>query len=297
MGILRAMIGSRRERRARGRDRKRSRVAPLVEGLEGRALLSTLTVMNNGDSGPGSLRATAAAAAAGDVILFSPSLDGQTITLSSGEINLTLVVAQWPASMLLATEEFDVLFSNHPGHEAALRRRQLQQRSDTYERVVLYTHVGGRAAQPIAARRVDQPGAHGVELYAARGGQQVRLIEHERSEPPLPQMASPPLAEVDHPGVTPMGLTDRPAQPVGRVRNSDQMNVVGHQRIRPNLNVMGAARLTHQFQVELVILVTKESRLATVAPLGDVVRQTRYNHSCQSGHEASVSNPQASVNN
>jgi hypothetical protein len=59
-----------------------------MEGLEGRALLSTFTVTNNGDSGAGSLRAMAASAAPGDVINFSPNLDGQTITLSSGEISL-----------------------------------------------------------------------------------------------------------------------------------------------------------------------------------------------------------------
>jgi predicted outer membrane repeat protein len=61
----------------------------LGRGVGGRALLSTLTVTNSGDSGPGSLRAMAGAAAAGDVIDFSPTLNGQTITLTGGEILLT----------------------------------------------------------------------------------------------------------------------------------------------------------------------------------------------------------------
>jgi hypothetical protein len=70
-----------------------------MEGLEGRALLSTFTVTNNGDSGPGSLRAMAASAAPGDVINFSPSRDRQTITLTSGEIDLAGGVAiQGPGS-------------------------------------------------------------------------------------------------------------------------------------------------------------------------------------------------------
>ncbi len=95
-----------------------------------------------------------------------------------------LLVAQKPARMPVGTEEFDVLFANHPGEEAAPRRRQLQQRTDTYERVVLSAHAGTRAAPPIAAPLVDPPGARGVERHAPHGGQQVRLFEDAQSEPP-----------------------------------------------------------------------------------------------------------------
>jgi hypothetical protein len=51
-------------------------------------LPSTLTVLNNQNSGPGSLRDTIAAAANGDTIDFDPSLAGQTITLTSGPLLL-----------------------------------------------------------------------------------------------------------------------------------------------------------------------------------------------------------------
>jgi len=65
-----------------------------LEALEGRVVLSTLTVMNNADSGPGSLRAEIAAASSGDTIVFSPKLSGQTIVLTSGDLavskNLTI---------------------------------------------------------------------------------------------------------------------------------------------------------------------------------------------------------------
>src|SRR5438445_13726097 len=67
---------------------------PTLEALEERWVPSTLTVRNNLDSGAGSLRADIAAAHNGDTINFAPSLDGQTITLSSGELlirhNLTI---------------------------------------------------------------------------------------------------------------------------------------------------------------------------------------------------------------
>src|SRR5947209_18708959 len=62
------------------------RFVPRVEALECRALPSTLTVLNNADSGDSSLRAMLALASSGDTITFDPSLAGQTITLTSGQL-------------------------------------------------------------------------------------------------------------------------------------------------------------------------------------------------------------------
>jgi hypothetical protein len=63
---------------------------------------STITVTNNLDSGAGSLRADIAAAQSGDTINFAPSLDRETITLTSGYLaisnNLTI---QGPGASLL----------------------------------------------------------------------------------------------------------------------------------------------------------------------------------------------------
>jgi hypothetical protein len=67
----------------------RRRFLPSLDLMEDRTLLSTLTVMNNQDSGSGSLRADIAAAHSGDTIAFSYGLRGQTITLTSGELDIT----------------------------------------------------------------------------------------------------------------------------------------------------------------------------------------------------------------
>jgi hypothetical protein len=83
-----------RSQNRRGSARKRPSFRPTLEALEGRWVPSTLTVMNNLDSGAGSLRADIAAAHAKDTIIFAPGLAGQTITLTSGELlinkNLTI---------------------------------------------------------------------------------------------------------------------------------------------------------------------------------------------------------------
>jgi hypothetical protein len=88
-------------RPANKRQRPTTRLA--VEQLEDRTVLSTLTVLNTLDRGAGSLRDAIAQAKSGDTIAFDPSLDGQTITLTSGElaINQNLDV-EGPGASLLA---------------------------------------------------------------------------------------------------------------------------------------------------------------------------------------------------
>src|SRR5438132_10555860 len=47
---------------------------------------ATIIVTSTNDNGPGTLRDTIAAANDGDTIQFDPALNGQTITLTSGEL-------------------------------------------------------------------------------------------------------------------------------------------------------------------------------------------------------------------
>ncbi len=78
--------------RARGLRARRRQFSPLVDLMEGRALLSTLTVSSAGDSGPGSLRATIAAATSGDTIDFASSIHSITLTSNELEIPINLTI-------------------------------------------------------------------------------------------------------------------------------------------------------------------------------------------------------------
>jgi hypothetical protein len=81
---------------------------PLLEALEDRTLPSTLTVLNILDSGAGSLRAAITAAKSGDTIVFAPALNGQTITLNSGELAIKKSLSiQGPGAGLLAVSGND----------------------------------------------------------------------------------------------------------------------------------------------------------------------------------------------
>src|SRR5262249_26476919 len=95
---------SRMQRRNVGRTQTRGNCfVPRLEALEDRTALSTLTVLNTHDSGAGSLRDAIAHAKDGDTIVFDPSLNGQTIALTSGELAISKSLdIEGPGAGLLA---------------------------------------------------------------------------------------------------------------------------------------------------------------------------------------------------
>jgi len=64
----------------------------------------------------------------------------------------------------------------------------------------------------------------------------------------------------------------RTAQRVRVGRDEDQMHMVGHQHPGPDLNGGRRGVLGQQVPIEPVVVVAKEGLRATVAALGDVVR-------------------------
>ena len=76
-----------RKARRPGESPRRVRILPRLEALEDRVTPSTLTVLNNADSGSGSLRAAIAAAHSGDTIVFAHSV--HDIKLTSGQLAVT----------------------------------------------------------------------------------------------------------------------------------------------------------------------------------------------------------------
>lgn len=107
------LAGQSRTRRTRAR-KPTNRVRPHFDALEGRVVLSTLTVTNNLGFGPGTLRDEIAAAQSGDTIVFAKGI-GSTIFTESGssgggsqdlEINKNLDIEGPGANKLAITGGF-----------------------------------------------------------------------------------------------------------------------------------------------------------------------------------------------
>lgn len=85
------------------------------------------SVTTTADSGPGSLRAAIEASGDGDVILFDPALNGQTITLTSGElaINASITITGPGPDLLTVARQTGAsgfrIFHVLPGHTDTIR--------------------------------------------------------------------------------------------------------------------------------------------------------------------------------
>src|SRR5208337_386277 len=174
-------------------------------------------------------------------------------------------------------------------------RGHWQQRSDLHQGVITPSQVSRRAAPAMTAWRLDQSGAHGVELHVPRRGQEVVFIHDERGEAALPQVPSPALPEVDRPRVPAMCLADGATQALGELRDNDQVNMIGHQAICPDRDLLCAAESRDELEVVLVILLTEERLLSAVSPLGDTEGHARSYHTCQSSHGRKLTRPQPRV--
>jgi hypothetical protein len=67
---------------------------------------------------------------------------------------------------------------------------------------------------------------------------------------------------------------------IGRSRYSYQMDMVGHQAMRQDLDLESVAPLCHELDVALVISVTESRLLPAVSALSDVMRKARCDNTC-----------------
>jgi hypothetical protein len=149
------------------------RFRPRLEALEDRWVLSTLTVTNNVDSGAGSLRAEIAADKSGDTIVFAPSLDGKTITLTRGELDITKnLTIQGPGAgqVTVSGGMTSRVFEVRPNTNLSLSGLTITQ-GYTYDGGGIFN--GGTltvSACTLSSNHAASVGAQGGGIYIALGG-------------------------------------------------------------------------------------------------------------------------------
>jgi hypothetical protein len=99
-------------------------------------------------------------------------------------------------------------------------------------------------------RSRDQSRPHGIERNLAQRADQMRLVYRDRAEPPLPQMAGHAPSHVDVSCIATMGVSECPPQPFFIAGHRDDMNVVGHQAIRPDRHARSHRRIGQQVEIE-----------------------------------------------
>ena len=103
----------------------------------------------------------------------------------------------------------------------------------------------------------------------------MRLVHHHRAEPPLPEMAGPAMTRIDEAGVAAVRVGEGPPQAVLVRRHDDDVDMVGHQAIAPDLRARPVRRLGEQIAIERVVAVLEEGLRAPVAALGHVIGNSR----------------------
>ena len=141
------------------------------------------------------------------------------------------------------------------------------------------------AAPPIRLRPIDQTCTHRVHLHVARGRQQIIVVQDERRKPSRPRMPPPTLAEAHAPRVPPVRFADAQPKAILGTRHGNQMNVVRHQAVRPDLDAATPAPLGHQVDASLVVLVAEGGLLPTVSSLGNVMQDPGHYRTCYSWHD------------
>jgi len=66
-------------------------------------------------------------------------------------------------------------------------------------------------------------------------------------------------------------LADGLSQAIGRLRDRDQVNVIGQEAVGPRCDLVNTAPLPYELQVAAVFVIAKERLLPAVSPLGDVM--------------------------
>lgn len=105
-----------------------------------------------------------------------------------------------------------------------------------------------------------------------------------------------PTPIVDIAGVVPVDIPEGTPQAIRIGRNRDDMHVIGHQAVGRHFNARPASGISEQIEVERIVAVLKESLLAPVAALGDLMGKSRKYEAGEAGHTWSLSVARRGVN-
>jgi hypothetical protein len=117
---------------------------------------------------------------------------------------------------------------------------------------------------------LDNP--DGISLNITKAGVKIVFIQRTGKEPALKQVASCSLAKIDHAGIEPMSLADRPGQGIRLFRDNHEMNMIAHETISQEPQTMAVTLLPEQMQILAAVIVVLENFHGTNASLRHMMR-------------------------
>ena len=143
----------------------------------------------------------------------------------------------------------------------------------------------GSYARPRPIRRIlGQTGSHRIQADVRNCCQQMQVVHGDRSKPALKEVTGPPPSRVNEIGVAPMRFSDGQPETIRSRRTENEVNMIGHQAVRPHLDTGLAGLLGQQISIDILVAVFKKDWLAAIATLRYVMRKAGNHHTRQSCH-------------
>ncbi len=142
--------------------------------------------------------------------------------------------------------------------------------------VRLTERIATIAAPAVTGWVVGHTGTYRIQFNIAVAGEQIVVSLHQTGMiPAFPQRAAAAVGMVDIADIAPAERLHHLTDPGHGGWCQQQMDVVGHQDIGMYRNMIFSGGFAEALQVEVVIVISVETRLAIIATLDDVLRYGR----------------------
>lgn len=129
------------------------------------------------------------------------------------------------------------------------------------------------ARPAVSLRRIDHRRANRVQFDVPVQRQQIAFgVDQARSEAAFPQRAGAMMATVERRHVALVEQSHRRREVVGVCGGDQQMDVIAHERVGVDADVMGRGDFGQKFAIEQVVFDIDEDRASIHPALGDVKR-------------------------
>jgi hypothetical protein len=102
------------------------------------------------------------------------------------------------------------------------------------------------------------------------------------------KVAAPPAAGVYEIGVASVSFSDSEPEPQFIGRNNNEMDVIGHQAVRPNLDASFPGLFGQEATIDVLVAVFEGDRLSSIAALRHMLRAVGNDDAGETGHARAV---------